>query len=464
MGQKSFLYVALVYFLAAAISNAAEPPRPNVVYFLVDDLGMADCGFTGSREIRTPNVDKLAAAGARLDAFYVQPVCSPTRAALMTGRYPMRQGLQVGVIRPWATYGLPLEERTIADDLKAAGYATGIFGKWHLGAFAPEYLPTRRGFARQYGHYNGAIDYFTHERDGGFDWHKDDEVCRDEGYSTTLVGDNAAQFVADNAGKRPFFLYVPFNGVHGPYQPPVGGADAYPDLTGVRRNYAAMMSAVDEAIGKIVQAVEDAGVRENTLFLFSSDNGGPEAGRITDNGKYRGGKGTLYEGGVRVAACAAWDGHIPAGSTVSEPMHAVDVRPTLQKLCGAAPTSDLPMDGVDVWPTLSQGAKSPHEMILLNTTPFDGAIRMGDWKLIVDTGAPKNKNNKRAAAKSSEEVQLFDLRNDPYEKSNLANERPEKVEQLKQALEQFAKEAVAPKGGPAPKSYKAPAVWGDFGG
>jgi len=223
------LVVSALFATMASVANA-DSPQPNVVYFLIDDLGREDCGFMGGKEIRTPHIDKLAAAGAKLDAFYVQPVCSPTRAALLTGRYPMRHGLQVGVVRPWVRYGLPLVERTLADDLQAAGYATGLFGKWHLGHFAPEDLPTRRGFTRQYGHYNGAIDYFTHEREGGFDWHEDDKVCRDEGYSTKLIGQHAAQFVRNNAGKQPFFLYVPFNAVHSPYQPPENGAAAYPHL------------------------------------------------------------------------------------------------------------------------------------------------------------------------------------------------------------------------------------------
>ena len=233
----------------------------------------------GGTTIKTPHVDKLAAAGARLDAFYVQPVCSPTRAALLTGRYPMRHGLQVGVVRPWAQHGLPLEERTLAQALQEAGYATAIIGKWHLGHFALEYLPTRRGFAHQYGHYNGAIDYFRHDRDGGFDWHCDDRVCRDEGYSTHLIATDAARFIADAAGKRPFFLYVPFNAVHAPHQVPERYVEAYPQLVGERRKYAGMLAAMDEAVGQIVAAVEKAGVRENTLFIFSSDNGGPRPAR-----------------------------------------------------------------------------------------------------------------------------------------------------------------------------------------
>src|SRR4029079_16611139 len=185
---------------------------PDIVFILADDLGSYDVSWR-SKDIKTPNIDKLAAGGAKLEQFYVQPVCSPTRASLMTGRYPMRYGLQVGVIRPWADYGLPLEERTLAQGLKEAGYETAICGKWHLGHVRPEYLPTRRGFEHQYGHYNGALDYFTHVRDGGFDWHRDDHASRDEGYSTHLIGREAAARVAEHDLSRPLFLYVAFNAV-----------------------------------------------------------------------------------------------------------------------------------------------------------------------------------------------------------------------------------------------------------
>jgi arylsulfatase A-like enzyme len=462
MNANALLAVVCLLTTSAPLVSAAESKQPNIVYFLVDDLGREDCGFMGGEEISTPHIDKLAAAGAKLDAYYVQPLCSPTRAAFLTGRYPMRHGLQVGVVKPWAKHGLPLDERTIADDLRAAGYATGIFGKWHLGHFAPEYLPLQRGFTRQYGHYNGALDYFTHEREGGWDWHKDDKVNRDQGYATTLIGENAAQFVSDNAGKKPFFLYVPFNAVHSPYQPPKGGVDAYPNLTGQRRNYAAMLTATDDAIGAVVAAVEKAGLSDNTLFIFSSDNGGPDPGRITDNGAYRGGKGGLYEGGVRVAAFATWNGRIPAGSTVTEPMHIVDWRPTLQKLCGAAPAGALPVDGLDVWPTLSAGAKSPHEVILLNTTPEVGAVRAGDWKLIAKHNAPRGRRN-AGRRRRDPAVELFDLRNDPHETTNLAAKHPEKVEELRQRLAKFAAEAVPPKATPEPKSFEVPAVWGEAG-
>src|SRR5215204_6143366 len=209
------LLLTLLAFLAS--TTAAE--KPNIVFILADDLGWADVGWHG-KEIKTPHLDRLAAAGAKLEQFYVQPLCSPTRAALLTGRYPMRHGLQVGVVRPWAQHGLPLEERTLPAALKEAGYETAITGKWHLGHFQPEYLPTRRGFDHQYGHYNGALDYNTHDREGGFDWHRDDKVSRDEGYSTHLIAAEAVKRIKERDANKPLFLYVPFNAVHSPHQVP----------------------------------------------------------------------------------------------------------------------------------------------------------------------------------------------------------------------------------------------------
>lgn len=454
--------LVLLALLPAVAS--AQQKTPNIVFILADDLGREDCGFMGGKAIKTPHIDKLAAAGAVLDAHYVQPVCSPTRAGFMTGRYPMRHGLQVGVVRPWAQYGLPPDERTLPQALKEAGYTTAICGKWHLGHFAPEYLPTKRGFDHQYGHYNGALDYNTHDRDGGFDWHKDDKICRDEGYSTHLIAKAACQFVTDTAGKRPFFLYVPFNAVHAPHQVPAEYKKPYEGaLKGERLKYAGMLAAMDEAVGQIVAAVEKAGVRKDTLFVFSSDNGGPQPGVVTDNGKWRAGKGTLYEGGVRVAAFATWDGKIKAGSTVAEPLHVVDWYPTLLKLCGATAEQKLPVDGRDIWPTLTEGKPSPHDAILLNTTPNTGAVRAGDWKLVLKNGAddPDGEQTKQPKTPAKASVELFNLKDDPYEKTNLADRHADKVKELRGTLAGFAKQAVAPKARPKPAGFVTPKVWGE---
>lgn len=440
-----------------------SPRKPNIVFFLLDDLGYTDVGFNGGN-IKTPNIDRLAASGAKLSAFYVQPVCSPTRAALMTGRYPMRHGLQVGVVRPWAQYGLPLDERTLAQALRAAGYFTSIIGKWHLGHFQREYLPTMRGFDHQYGHYNGALDYFTHIRDGGFDWHRNDKVNRDEGYTTRLLGNEAVQLIGKHDPKTPLFLYVPFNAPHTPLQALPEHLKEYQHIKDkTRQTYSAMVHAVDEQIGRIIAALEKAGMLENTLIIFSSDNGGPIALGAT-NGILRGGKGSLYEGGVRAAAFAAWPGRIKGGINITEPLHMVDWYPTLVKRAGGSLQQKLPIDGKDIWDVLTKGAKSPHEDILFNVTPTGGALRKGNWKLVLNGNAkddPDGKATPKKGQKDAPAVELFNLADDPSEKTNLAEREREIVRDLRARLETYASQAVPPKAAPKGKNFQSPKVWGE---
>jgi len=467
-------HVLCLFVVAGFLSSgyAAEPPRPNVVFFLMDDLGWSDVSYHGG-DIRTPNIDRLAAAGVKLEAFYVQPVCSPTRAALMTGRYPMRHGLQVGVVRPWAQYGLPLAERTLPQALREAGYETAICGKWHLGHFERAYLPTQRGFDHQYGHYNGALDYFTHSRDGGFDWHRDDRVNRDEGYTTVLLGNEAVRLIEQRDKKKPLFLYIPFNAPHSPLQALPEHLKLYEHVEDKqRRTYSAMVHAVDEQIGRIVAAIERAGLTKQTLFIFSSDNGGPTNLGAT-NGPLRGRKGTLYEGGTRVAAFATWDGQIQSGTVVAAPLHMVDWYPTLLKLAGASLEQTLPLDGRDVWPTITANATSPHDAILLNTTPRNGAVRMGDWKLVLNGQLPddetaaaplavsKKKAAKKANVNPADTVELFNLADDPNETTNLAEKHSDKVSQLRSRLDEFARQAVPPKSAPKAADFQSPKVWGE---
>src|SRR5664279_2270085 len=353
--MKKLLLCGLACLASSALLSIglAAEVHPNILFILADDLGYADVGFTGGKDIKTPNIDTLAAAGARLESFYVQPVCSPTRASLMTGRYPMRYGLQVGVIRPWEKRGLPLEEQVLPQALKAAGYTTAIVGKWHLGNFERAYLPTSREFEHQYGHYCGAIDYFTHMRDGGFDWHRDDQVCRDEGYSTHLIAREAERLLREQPADKPFFLYVPFNAVHAPHEVPEKYCAPYANLPEPRRTYAGMVAAMDEAIGQILAALDARGLRTNTLIFFSSDNGGPNPGRVTSNGPLRAGKGTVYEGGTRVCACVAWQGRIQAGTAIAQPLHMVDWYPTFVNLAGASLDQKLALDGRDILSVLT---------------------------------------------------------------------------------------------------------------
>jgi arylsulfatase A-like enzyme len=292
------------------VAAEATAPQPHIVIFVIDDLGYADVGFNGGREIQTPAIDALAAEGTVLAAHYVQPVCSPTRAALMTGRYATHTGVYT-IVRPNARWGLPLDERTLADALRQAGYTTAITGKWHLGEFEPAYRPTARGFDHQYGHYFGAIDYYNHQRDGQVDWYRDDKPLSEDGYSTELIAAEASRLITQHkpvADSKPLFLYVPFNGVHAPLQVPDTYLQPYSALKGNRRTYAGMLAAVDVAIGRITTALRDAGMLDNTLVLFTADNGGPSPGTVTSNGALRAGKGTLYEGGVRGCAFVRWPG------------------------------------------------------------------------------------------------------------------------------------------------------------
>jgi arylsulfatase A-like enzyme len=436
---------------------------PNIIVILADDLGSGDVGWRGG-DIKTPNLDKLAMGGARLEQFYVQPLCSPTRAALLTGRYPMRHGLQVGVVRPWADFGLPLGERTMAQALREAGYATAIFGKWHLGHSRAEYLPTRRGFDRQYGHYNGALDHFTHIRDGGFDWHRDDKVCRDEGYTTELIARETVRFIGGQSGKKPFFVYVPFSAVHAPLQVPEDYKKPYAQFRERRATYAGMLAALDQAVGEIVLAVEARGWRTNTLIFFSTDNGGPNPRALTSNAPFRAGKGAVYEGGVRACAFMNWPGQIRSNTVVRAPLHIVDLYPTFLKLAGASSAKqELPVDGRDCWMAVTRGASSPHDEILINAGPRSGALRAGDWKIVVNGNRPESEDDVEEPEEKSngERVELFNVATDPSEKNNVAASETEKLREMRGRYEAFAKQQVPAKARPKPANFKSPEIWGE---
>ncbi len=440
--MKPLLFLTLL--LGSVFGLRAETaPKPNIVYFLIDDLGYADCGFNGGKDILTPNIDKLAKSGAVLDSFYVQPVCSPTRAALLTGRYATHTGVYT-VVRPGAPWGLPLSERTLPKALQDAGYTTAICGKWHLGEFEPAYTPTHRGFDHQYGHMFGALDYFTKKRGNQRDWYRDDKPSADDGYTTHLVAKEARRMIAEKPADKPLFLYVPFNGIHAPHQVPESYKEPYRSLPEPRRTIAGMLSAVDEAVGQITAALDEKSLRQDTLIIFSSDNGGPGPGKATMNTPLRAGKGTIYEGGVRVCAFAVWPGKIAAGIHIKEPIHAVDWYSTLLKLGGAPAEQKLPPDGLDIWPVLTQGAKSPHDALLLHgTSPGKAAIRMGDWKLLLNA-SEKDAEESPEDSTTKGTVELYNLADDIAESKNLAASEPDKVKELRTRLASFLKDAVKP--------------------
>lgn len=443
---RRHLLRALLAMSLAAIGPTAPAQsvgRPNIVYIVADDLGWKDVGFHGS-DIKTPNLDALARGGAQLTQFYAQPMCTPTRAALMTGRYPFRYGLQTAVILSGHTYGLATDERLLPQALKDAGYRTAIVGKWHLGHGDRKYWPKQRGFDSQYGPLIGEIDYFTHKQHGVIDWYRDNRRVDEPGYSTTLLGNEAVRVIESAKPSQPLFLYLAFNAPHTPYQAPQAYLDRYKHIADpARRAYAASISALDDQVGRVVAALERKGMRENTLIVFHSDNGGTrnamfagegDMSKITipcDNGPFRDGKGSLYEGGTRVVAFANWPGRIAPGSTVDGMMHVVDMFPTLVGLAGGSAAGSKPLDGLDMWPTIGKGAASPRTEIVYNVEPFRAGVREGDWKLIWRTPLP-------------ETVELYDIANDPSEKNNVAAAHPDKVAALRVRANELAGQAAKP--------------------
>lgn len=437
-------HVVALTALLYAVASVRAAEKPNIVYIIADDLGWKDVGFHGASDIKTPSIDKLAAEGAQLEHFYVQPMCTPTRAALMTGRYPFRYGLQTAVIPSVSGYGLDTTEWLMPQCLKEAGYNTAIIGKWHLGHADKKYWPKQRGFDYQYGAMIGELDYFTHSEHGVLDWFRNNEPVKEKGYTTTLLGDDAVKYINAQDPKKPFYLYLAFNAPHTPYQAPQEYVDRFKDIQDpTRRTYAAMVACLDENIGKVVAALDKKGLRDNTLIVFHSDNGGTHnamfAGVMADvskikipcdNSPYRDGKGSLFEGGTRVCALANWPGHIKAGK-VDGLIHAVDIYPTLAKLAEASTAKCKPLDGVNVWDTIAEGKESPRKEIVYNIEPFRAALRLGDWKLIWRSMLPTS-------------VDLYNLAEDPSEKNNVAAANGDKVAEMQKRLDALAKESAKP--------------------
>ena len=436
--------VALAMFghtlLAPAGAVAQGAPRPNIVFILADDLGWKDAGFHGS-DIKTPNIDKLAQTGARLEQFYAQQICTPSRAALMTGRYPLRYGLQMAVIPSAGRYGLATDEWLLPQALKQAGYRTAIVGKWHLGHIDRKYWPSQRGFDYSYGPLIGEIDHFKHASHGVTDWYRNNILVEEPGYDTQLFGADAVRLIDAHDAKSPLFLYLAFTAPHTPYQAPQDYLDRYNGIADpLCRAYAAQITAMDDEIGKVIDALERRNMRDNTLIFFVSDNGGTRSNLFVgeaevkgelppNNGPYRDGKGSVYEGGTRVVALANWPGRIKPG-VVDGMMHIVDIYPTLAGLAGAK-LGDKPLDGLDVWSTISEGKPSPRTNMVYNIEPYRAGVRKENWKLVWTTLLPPK-------------VELFDLSKDPSEATNLAEQNPDKVKELQAWTIDLAKQAAPP--------------------
>ena len=467
---------AILLSSVTALAQAQPARRPNVILIVADDLGWNGVGYHGGF-VKTPNIDRIARSGVELDRFYVSPMCSPTRAGLLTGRYPMRYGMGRSVVRPWAKYGLPPEERTLPEALGDAGYAhRGAFGKWHLGHLAPQWHPLSQGFTEFRGCYNGAADYYTRNRDGQTDWHANWEPLDEKGYTTDLIADAAVGFVARGAKAGPFFCYVAFTAPHDPFAAPPEYVARYANLDDTpgdgkpsdKQLLAAMIACMDDGIGRILKAVEDAGAARDTLVVFTSDNGG--IGRIPqNNAPLRGAKLTVYEGGVRVPAAAWWPGVIEGGRKVETPLVNVDLMPTLLRACGAAPAAPAgPLDGRDVFDVLT-GKSAGDELKSRDLYSFNGqsglqseqlAVTTGDgWKLIV-IGPDLRRSD--GALTPDHRAQLFRLADDPYEKTDLASKEPERVTRLARMLFEFRKSEPATSLPPInrkPPNFQPPARW-----
>lgn len=424
----SFMVAAAVVSRYSDNAAAAEQHRPNLVFILADDLGYGDLGCYGCPDIRTPRLDRLAAEGVRFtDAYSNGSVCSPTRAAFMTGRYQQRIGLEWAVFYDVPEEGLPPQETSLATMLRKAGYFTAMSGKWHLGY--GDWNPTRHGFDRFIGMLGGNVHYFEHYgRSGTPDLWLDERPIQRPGYITDLIAEYAVRFIGE-AGDRPFFLYVPFNAPHFPFQ---GPGDANREVTpkkdwqtGDRSVYAAMVESLDTNVGRIVDAIDDRELGENTLIVFMSDNGGDVHAR---NAPFSGGKGTLREGGIRSPCIARWTGRLRAGKETPQVAVTMDFSATFLALAGATAPADRPPDGIDLMPVL-EGRERPIERTLFWRRALDPwrknvvpqrAVRQGRWKY-VDYPADGRQ-------------ELFDLSTDVGETKNLRDAQPEIAAALQRQL------------------------------
>jgi arylsulfatase B len=453
------LAIMLVLIGCFASSPAASEGQPNVVIFLADDLGWADVGFHGEEVIETPSLDRLAAEGVQLDRFYSTPICSPTRAALMTGRDPMRLGVAYGVIMPWHTIGIHPDEMFLPEAFRRAGYQTAMVGKWHLGHAQETYHPNRRGFEHFYGHLHTEVGYFPpFANQGGRDFQRNGETIDDEGYETFLLGKEGARWIRDRDESKPFLLYMPFIAPHTPLEAPDDLLAKYEEMdddrkparssqtddsrtisrmtgqeSNVRATYAAVVDAMDQAIGMVLDALDDEGVTNDTIVLFFSDNGGAAyALGGADNVPLRGGKGDTFEGGIRVVSVMRWPAKLAAGSVNTSIMSAMDVLPTLASAAGVPIETRFDLNGRDLWPALEKGQRETRSDLLFfaSETPIRGHFNItafnDEWKLVqeIDQGL----------LSADVTTHLFKISEDPNEHQNLAAAHPKVVEELSEAI------------------------------
>jgi len=423
---------------------------PNIILFLADDMGCHDLACVGANDLKTPNIDQLAHSGSRFTNWYAAaPVCAPSRAALLTGRYPVRAGL------PNNGMALPENEVTVADCLKKAGYATGIVGKWHLGS-TPSTVPNARGFDRFFGFHSGCIDYYSHRYYWGEPktvnyhdlWSDRTEVFEDGIYSTELFAREAVEFVRQHK-TQPFFLYVAFNGVHYPMHAPKRYRDRFRYLPQERAIYAAMLSALDDAVGEIVTEVHQSGLAGNTLTLFTADNGATREKRAGLNQQpatagsdapFRGFKFSAFDGGLHPPMVMNWPGKIAGGQVIHEVGCHIDLLPTFCAAAGAQLPHDRVIDGRDALPMSTAGARSPHDALYWSSGD-QLAIRQGKWKLVKNGTDFDGTEAGSHPLTGDDSLFLSDLSTDPGERTNLRHQQPAVTDQLATAAAEWLADA-----------------------
>ncbi|MCA9120045.1 MAG: sulfatase-like hydrolase/transferase [Planctomycetaceae bacterium] len=412
----------------------ADASRPNIVFIIADDLGWADVAFHGGNA-PTPNLDQLAKDGVELTQHYVAPVCSPTRTGLLTGRCWSR----FGITTPTNALALPSDTVTLAGALGSCGYDTCLVGKWHLGS-KPEWAPNHYGFEHSYGSLAGGVTAWSHRyKQGPFSvtWHRNGKLLEEEGHVTDLLADEAVTWI-ENRGDKPFFLYVPFTAVHLPINEPKSWLDKVPTsiTSEIGRHYAACVMHLDDAVGRILHALDERGVRENTLVVFTSDNGGstttnntqpyppddsPSGNLTANNGSLRGQKGNVYEGGTRVPTIVSWPGKISQRHEPT-PVFIADWMPTFCQLAGYQSDRDLHWDGISLSSLLLKAESIPQRPIYIAGPHWRAvSLRLGDWKLVVS---------------ENDRHELFDIAIDPSEQTNLAKQEPDRLKDMLAALKQ----------------------------
>jgi arylsulfatase A-like enzyme len=439
-------HTALILLIGCSLSVAAFARTPNVVIFYADDMGIGDVGCYGCKDIRTPNIDALAADGVRFTNYYsAAPVCSPSRAAMLTGRYPARAGMPGNAHSLPGHGGLPTTEITIAELAKSRGYATALIGKWHLG-FDTGTRPNDQGFDEFFGFHAGCIDYYSHmfywQDPPNHDLYRNRQEIHEEGqYMTDLIAREAVRFVSEH-GDKPFLLYTAFNAPHYPMQAPERLRRMYADLPPNRAIYAAMVTGMDEAIGKVLDAVRQRGLLADTLVFFASDNGATTEMRANGSGgsnaPYRGYKFSLFDGGIHMPAIIGWPNGIPQGQTRDQLVCGIDVLPTVAQAIGTTAPTDRTIDGISWMPIVQNAAAAGHDRLCWQSGQ-QSAIREGNWKLMRNVAKAAD-DSRKADGKGDDAIFLTDLAADPGETHNVRAQHADIADRLDATLRKWAEE------------------------